>query len=103
MATPPGGRTMDCKTARLLLDFARPQAVELETRDADELASHLDQCPDCGPAAHAERRLDECLGRSMRQIEVPANLRPNVLTRLHAERADWYRHRLGNVVRGFAI
>jgi len=90
---------MDCKTARMLLEFARPQALELEPRDANDLAGHFEQCPDCSAAAHAERRLDDCIGRAMRRVEVPETLRQNLLTRLHAERADWYRQRLGTVVR----
>src|SRR5436190_1808375 len=32
---------MDCKTARLLLDFARPHAPEVETDDAAALDRHL--------------------------------------------------------------
>ena len=47
MAAPPGGRPMDCKTARLLLDFARPQAHELVAGRSAALESHLDRCPDC--------------------------------------------------------
>ena len=94
---------MDCKTARTLLDFARPNALELEPRDAEELAGHLDHCPDCGASARSARHLDDCLGRAMRQVEVPEKLRNNLMARLDAERGDWYRHRLGHVVRALAV
>ena len=93
---------MDCNTARVLLDFARPGAPELKPSDADELARHLDACPDCGPAARAERSLDECLGRAMRQVEVPGHLRKTLVARLDAERGDWYRRRIGHFVRAAA-
>ncbi len=36
---------MDCKTARLLLDFYRPGATVLERADADALEGHLAACP----------------------------------------------------------
>ncbi len=94
---------MDCKTARLLIDFARPNASELEPRDAEELAGHLDQCPDCGPCARFERELDECVGRAMCRVEVPALLHKNLMARLGAERGDWYRHRIGHAVRAVAV
>jgi hypothetical protein len=93
---------MDCNTARILLDFARPGAPELKPSDAEELARHLDACPDCGPAARAERRLDECLGRAMRQVEVPEHVRKHIVARLDAERGDWYRRRVGHFVRAAA-
>jgi hypothetical protein len=93
---------MDCKTARLLLDFVRPQANELEAEEAAALASHLDHCPDCHSQAHSERQLDACLGRAMRQVEVPAGLRDQLLAKLESERNDWYRQRFARNARRLA-
>jgi hypothetical protein len=90
---------MDCKTARQLLDFARPQARELEPDEAGELESHLDRCADCHGAASRQRQLDDCLGRAMRLVEVPAGLRDQILTRLESERGDWYRGRFARTAR----
>ena len=90
---------MDCKTARLLLDFARPQARELETEEAAALESHLDRCPDCHSQARGERQFDDGLGKVMRQVEVPAGLRDQLLARLEAERGDWYRQRFAHGAR----
>ena len=90
---------MDCNTARLLLEFARPGAAELDARESNELAGHLDHCPDCNTAARTEKRLDDWLGRAMRQVEVPGALRANVVARLHAGRTEWYRQRIGHYVR----
>jgi hypothetical protein len=90
---------MDCKTARLLLDFARPQARELEAEEAGALESHLDHCPDCHSLAHHERLFDERLGEVMRQVEPPAGLRDQLLARLEAERGDWQRQRFARAAR----
>jgi hypothetical protein len=90
---------MDCNTARLLLNFARPQARDLEPEEAGDLENHLDRCSDCHGLARGERRLDERLGQAMRQVEVPAGLRDQLLGRLEAERGDWYRRRFGHTMR----
>jgi hypothetical protein len=85
---------MDCKTARLLLEFTGPRRpAELEAGDAAALESHLLGCPDCAGAARAERGADEVLGRAMRDVPVPAGLRTRLLTHLEAERDVRYRRR----------
>jgi hypothetical protein len=90
---------MDCKTARLLLDFARPEARELEAEEAANLQRHLDHCPDCHSQASSERQLDERLGKAMRQVEVPAGLREQLLARLESARSDWHRQRFAHASR----
>jgi len=90
---------MDCKTARLLLHFARPEVRELEGEEAAELQHHLDHCPECYSWAYSERLFDDHLGKAMRQVEVPVGLREQILTRLEAARYDWYRQRFARVVR----
>jgi hypothetical protein len=94
---------MDCKTARLLLEFSPPGKTELPEADQAQLQQHLDSCPDCGPTARAERRLDEALGQAMRRVEVPDRLRDHLLHRLAAERNEWSRRRWGHAIRGLAI
>jgi hypothetical protein len=76
---------MDCRNARLLLDFARPQSPELDASETEALESHLADCPDCGPLARDERRLDDHLGQAMKAVPVPSNLRNRLLSRLGAE------------------
>jgi hypothetical protein len=90
---------MDCRTARLLLDFARPQASELQADEAGALQNHLDRCPDCHGLARGERQLDEHLGKAMRQVEIPPGLREQLLSRLEAERGDWHRRRFAHAAR----
>src|SRR5947209_14835473 len=94
-----GGRPMDCKTARLLLDFARPQACEVEPEDSQLLAGHLAQCTDCDRAARAGRQVDGWLGQAMRQVEVPAGLEEQILARLEVQRGDRARRRLAHGLR----
>jgi hypothetical protein len=90
---------MDCKTARMLLDFARPQACELETEEATALDGHLERCSDCHRLARDERQLDDLLGKAMRQVEPPVGLRGQLLERLESERSDWHRQRFARVAR----
>ncbi len=82
---------MDCKSARLLLEFARPGGGEVEAADAEALQQHLAECPECAALAHEERRADEHLGRAMRGVPVPDGLRERLLKRLSVERDAWYR------------
>ena len=37
---------MDCRTARMLLDFARPRCPELPQGETDALEAHLSGCAD---------------------------------------------------------
>ncbi len=93
---------MDCDTARLLLDFARRGAVEMEAGATTDLDRHLACCPDCDRRARAEARLDGVLGEAMRRVEVPPGLREQLLARLEVERGDWYRRRFANLLRAVA-
>jgi hypothetical protein len=78
---------MDCKTARLLLAFARPQHAELDPLELRALEAHVAACPDCGHNANQDRAFDEQLGQAMRQVDVPDQLRSRLLARLARERA----------------
>jgi hypothetical protein len=93
---------MDCRTARLLLDYARPQVGELPAGETDALEAHLAGCPDCDALARAERQADERLGQAMRDVPVPQGLQERILVRLEAERGDRQRRWLGWTVRAAA-
>jgi hypothetical protein len=82
---------MDCRHARLLLEFTRPPHAELEVGETELLENHLADCPECGPLAQHERLADEHLGRAMRDVRVPDTLRQRLLSRLAVERDAWYR------------
>jgi hypothetical protein len=82
---------MDCKTARLVLEFSRPHLTEVDPSEADALRVHLAECSDCSLAAELERQADDRLGQAMRSVTVPVDLRERLLTRLDSERKAWYR------------
>ncbi len=84
---------MDCKTARMLLEFARPRANELDETSAAELEQHLAGCPECDEQARTERRIDQHLGQAMRQVEVPDRLHKVLLARLAQEGGSGSRKR----------
>jgi Putative zinc-finger len=79
---------MDCKTARLLLDYARPNSHELDAAETRAFEEHLAGCADCDQLAGADRRADEVIGRAMRAVDVPDQLRARILTRLTEERGQ---------------
>lgn len=84
---------MDCKTARQMMDFARPRRPELDGADLEALEAHLADCPDCGPLAQVERQMDSRLSQAMRAVPIPENLRARLLTKLEMERKirNWKR------------
>lgn len=82
---------MDCKTARLLLEFVRPQPTELQASETAALEQHLAGCAECDALARAERQVEAQLGVAMRAVAVPEGLRFRLLNRLERERRAWYR------------
>src|SRR5262245_47235500 len=88
---------MDCKSARLLMEFARPGSAELDAGEADALQQHLADCPDCAALAAAERRADEHIGRAIREVPLPEGLQKRLLKRLDDERTAWYLRRVTRV------
>ncbi len=79
---------MDCRTARLLLEYAHPGAGELAPTESAALDDHLASCEACEQLAGGERRADEAVGKAMRQVDVPDQLRGRILDRLKAGRND---------------
>jgi hypothetical protein len=78
---------MDCKTARMLLEFARPRTGDLDSADLADLERHLAACPECDEHARNERFIDQHLAKAMQKVEVPDRLRPMLRARL-AEDCD---------------
>jgi hypothetical protein len=78
---------MDCRTARLLLAFSRPGGSELRPAEAAELETHLHTCPECDALARSERRVDEHLGQTVRDVPLPVGLRQRIMDRLRKDRA----------------
>ncbi len=90
---------MDCKTARLVLEFLRPGAGETDAAELAAFEQHLAGCPECDASARAERGLDHAFAKAMRAVEVPAGLRNRVLDRLERERGASSLRRFGHAGR----
>src|SRR5438067_9091030 len=84
---------MDCRTARLLLEFARPFTTELDATEAAALEQHLAGCPNCRAAAHVERCVEEQLRAAMQAVPAPGGMRSALLARLSAERRNGWQKR----------
>jgi len=82
---------MDCKHARLLLAFVRPNNPEVDASETNALNRHLESCPDCATLARDDQRADDQIGRAMNDVPLPENLRQRLLNRLNAERDAWRR------------
>ena len=78
---------MDCKTARLLLDYARPHPAELDSAESGRFEEHLSACEGCDQLARGERLADEAVGKAMRQVDVPDHF-ARILARLNEMRGD---------------
>jgi hypothetical protein len=77
--------------ARLLLEFTHPGGCELRPAEAAALETHLHTCSECDAVARAERRVDEHIGRSMREVPLPVGLRQRVMDRLARDRSVAWR------------
>jgi hypothetical protein len=77
----------------MLLDISHPGASELDAADAAALREHLEGCTVCATQAEHARRVDDHLGRAIREVAVPAGLRGRLLDRLAAKRAVRFRRR----------
>ena len=94
---------MDCRTARHLLDYARPRVPELDRLDQEALDGHLAVCPECDSLARTERQLDDHLGHAVCEVPVPQGLRERLVQRLAEEREAWYRRQLMRGLRVVAV
>jgi hypothetical protein len=94
---------MDCKSARLLLDFHRPRAGDLAPDEAAELEGHLATCAECDAAARAQRGLDEHLGRAVRDVPLPAKLRERLLAGVRERHRAATLRKLAWAARGAAV
>jgi hypothetical protein len=90
---------MDCKTARLVLEFLRPGAGEADAAERAAFEQHLAGCPECDALARAERGLEHAFAKAMRAVDVPSGLRNRVLDRLERERGESSLRRFGRAGR----
>ena len=86
---------MDCKTARMLIEFALPRFGELDAQESQALDNHLRDCGECAQAARVEFDADRHVSRAMRDVPVPSGLRERILERMQSEGRRWYHRRAG--------
>jgi hypothetical protein len=82
---------MDCRTARQLIEFARPRKSELDADESDALRDHLSDCPMCRGVAENDWQVDEEFSLAMQDVKVPVRLREQLMVGLREARSTWYR------------
>lgn len=85
---------MDCRTAQILLEFARPLTRELDVTEAEALESHLADCPECARRARTLFSIDTGISAAMRDVPVPEGLRERLLAGLSGREPKPIRRRL---------
>lgn len=76
------------------MPFARAGAAELDDDVRAALEGHVAACADCGPFARAEADADATIGRAVRSVPVPTDLRARIDRTLEAARYSWWRVRI---------
>ena len=77
---------MECQDVRVLLAFTERPCEAVDAAERAAVARHLQVCADCTAFAQGQRALDEALGPVLRDVPVPADLKPKVMKRLSASR-----------------
>jgi hypothetical protein len=68
-----------------MLEVARPESDDLDSRDLQLAAQHLDTCPQCRATFQKTRLFDRQIGQAMRDVPVPADLKYRLLEALQVE------------------
>lgn len=80
---------MDCRTVLDLLELPAPAdpVDEADLRRAEAL-SHVAECPTCAATRGLRERFDRRIGRTLRDVPLPAGLRNDLLAALAAAETD---------------
>jgi len=70
---------MDCRTALEILEVARPDSDDVKQTELAWAQAHLDSCPRCEEAFCNRQALDRRIGRLMRDVSVPWDLKHKLL------------------------
>ncbi len=74
---------MQCQDVRSQLPFLLAAGADQLDADAQAaLRSHLEKCPTCAAWLQRESRLDEHLGKALRDVVVPVGLKQRILSKL---------------------
>lgn len=94
------GVSMDCRTAQLLASLTGPGKSELDADQMAALEGHMRLCELCGKVYHREKAFDREVGKAMKAVPVPTDLKDRILQKVRPRLQPWYRRR--NVVASFA-
>lgn len=70
---------MDCRTARENLEAARLQTDDMDESHFAAAVAHLQICTECAAVLHSRQQLDRRVGRLMRDIPVPVDLKERLI------------------------
>ncbi len=80
---------MDCRTALELVEVVRPDSGDLAESELTSAAAHLESCRHCAKIFHGRKTLDRQLGRVIRDVPVPWNLKTNLLATVSDRPLAW--------------
>jgi hypothetical protein len=79
---------MDCRTARDILESARPDSEDYLDAEFAQALLHLEECPRCLEVVRDRRAADERIGHMIRDVPVPAGLEERLLDALRGPAAE---------------
>lgn len=75
---------MSCLTVREMLAVIRPDSRDAAQPEFASEMMHLEQCAECRAFFEAQQRADQQLGRAVRAVAIPVNLKARLLEQLAA-------------------
>ena len=75
---------MDCQTALELLDIVRPDSGDLTEPELQSASAHVETCAKCESIFRGRQDLDRAIGKVVRDIAVPADLKSKLQDALAA-------------------
>lgn len=79
---------MDCNTARMLGEFLRPDASELDASEREALERHLAGCADCQAHVDGLQRVHAHMSAAVQAVPVPDFLHSDILRRLESATSE---------------
>ena len=70
---------MDCRAALEILDVVRPDSADRTEPEVASAAAHAEDCPRCEERFRSRQEFDRRIGRQMRAVPVPSDLRSRLL------------------------
>ncbi len=75
---------MDCQTALELLEIVRPDSGDLTEPELKSASAHVETCSNCESIFRSRQELDRAIGKVVRDIAVPVDLKSRIQDALAA-------------------